>query len=144
MQDYFAVGMAIEAVLRDHMGDKLDKICSPFTVNDPITLKQKAVTAHVNLLPSEFGNESGNGARQAETQRWQVSLCFKTPTTAEQEQALREKAGALVLAMRRLLQGADLGVVGAKPLKAVANHTYLTEDCRFWIFATTYSVVCVV
>lgn len=144
MNDYFAVGMAIEAALRDKMGGKLDGVHSPFTVNDPALLKQKAVTTHINLLPSEFGNDSGNGARQAETQRWQVSLCFKTPTTAEQEHALREKAGALVLEARRLLQGADLGVMGAKPLKAVANHTYLTEDCRFWIFATTYAVVCVV
>jgi hypothetical protein len=144
MNDYFAVGMAIEAVLRDNMGDKLDGVYSPFTVNDPAVLKQKAVTAHVNLLPSEFGNDSGNGARQAETQRWQVLLCFKTPTTREQEQILREKAGAVVLQMRSLLQGANLGVVGAKPLKAVANHTYLSEDCRFWIFATTYSVVCVI
>lgn len=143
MQDYFAVGMAIEAKLKT-LGDKLDGVHSPFTVNDPATLKQKAVTAHVNLLPSDFGNESGNGARQAETQRWQVSLCFKTPTTAKEEQALRERAGALVLEVRRLLQGADLGVVGVKPLKAVANHTYLTDDCRFWIFATTYSAACVV
>lgn len=142
LNDYFAVGLAIEARLTAEMGTDVDAVCSLFTVNDPEALKRMAVSLHITQLASEFGNYSGNGEKQAETQRWQVSLCFKSPRSDAESAAMREKAGKLCLKVRRALQG--FCPDGAKPLHAVANTPIMTEDCRFRIFSFTFSSVCVI
>ena len=60
LNDYFAVGLAIEARLTAEMGTDVDAVCSLFTVNDPEALKRMAVSLHITQLASEFGNYSGN------------------------------------------------------------------------------------
>ncbi|AUX61663.1 Gp37 family protein [Simonsiella muelleri] len=144
MKDYFAVGKAIESRLAETMGQDFDLICSPFTANDPNVLKKLAVSAHINQLPSSFENSTGNGERQTETQKWQVSLVFQSPQTVQEEAALREKAGALCLKLRQALQGFKPFDAECKPLRAVGNQFYLTDDCRFRIFAFTFTSVCVI
>ncbi|ULJ65938.1 phage tail terminator protein [Wielerella bovis] len=142
LQDYFAVGAAIEQRLRDEVGNDVDSICSLFTVNDPELLKRQAVSLHITQLPSTFGNDSGNGVKQAETQRWQVSLCFKSPRSDEEVAVMRERAGVLCLRVRKALQG--FCPPDAKPLRVTANTPILTDDCRFRIFAFTFECVCIV
>lgn len=144
MKDYFSVGKAVEAELRDKMGADVNLICSPFTANSPDELKKAKVSLHVSMLPSSFGNSTGNGARQAETQRWQVSLCFVSPKTAAEENEMRDKAGALCLKLRQTLQGFNPPDAEAKPLRAAANSFYMTDDCRFRIFGFVFESDCVI
>ena len=142
LNDYFSVGLAIEQKLREELGDDVDNICSLFTVNDPEELKRQSVTVHVTQLASEFGNRSGNGERQAEKQKWQVSLCFKSPRSDAEVAMMRERAGSLCLKVRKALQG--FCPPDAKPLHAVANVPIMTDDCRFRIFAFTFACECVI
>ncbi|WII92454.1 hypothetical protein QEO94_07320 [Kingella negevensis] len=144
LQNYFGIGAAIETRLREQFGDEVELICSPFTVNNPNDLKKYTVSLHLSPLPSVFGNYSGNGAKQAETQRWQVSLCYKSPSTAEEEQVMRDTVGDLLLRVRRCLQGFALFDVGGKSLRVVANQFYMTDDCRFRIFSFTVETECVI
>lgn len=142
MNDYFAVSHAIEAQLNETMPE-IEKVCSYFTANDPKELAKYDVTAHINMAASQFGNESGHGLRQAEVQRWQVSLCFKSPRNETEEAELREKAGAMLLQLRQALQGfCPEGL--AKPLTVEANHTYLTADCRFRVFGFTFAAAVII
>lgn len=142
MNDYFAVSHAIETRLTETMPE-IEKVCSYFTANDPKELAKYDVTAHINMAASQFGNERGQGAQQAEVQRWQVSLCFKSPRNEAEEAALREKAGAMLLQLRRALQGFKPEGM-PKPLTVEANHTYLTADCRFRVFGFTFAVALVI
>lgn len=142
LTDYFDVARAIEERLAQALGDDVEMICSLFTVNDPEELKRKKVSLHITQLPSRFGNESGNGSRQAEIQRWQVALCFQSPRSISEVKAMRDKAGVLCLQLRRALQG--FTPPNAKPLRAVANHAMLTDDCRFRIFGFTFETHCII
>lgn len=135
MTDYFAVAHAIEQRLTESMPE-IDKVCSVLTENDPVKLQKLAVSAHINMIASQFSNHSGHGVAQAEKQRWQVSLCFKSPKNTQEEVALRQQAGVLLLKLRQTLQGFD--GEGFKGLVVVANHAYLTADCRFRIFGFTF------
>lgn len=137
MIDYFEVSHAIEQRLIESMPD-IDKVCSYFTANDPKELSKYDVTAHINMAASQFGNNTGSGLRQSEVQRWQVSLCFKSPRNETEEAALREKAGLMLLQLRECLQGFKPDGT-TKPLVVEANHSYLTADCRFRVFGFTFS-----
>lgn len=144
LQNYFEIAMAIEARLRETFGDEVALICSPFTVNNPNELKKHTITLHISPLPSSFGNYTGNGAKQAEVQKWQISLCYKSPTSADEEAQMRDTVGDLLLRLRRQIQGFTPLHTCGKALRVVGNQFYMTDDCRFRIFSFTAEIDCVV
>ena len=142
LANYFEVGLEIETQLRNELGNDVGLICSPFTANDPNELKKQTVSLHIAPLPSQFGNFSGSGAKQSETQQWQIALCYQSPKTAAEEHIMRQNAGVLLLRLRLCIQG--FCPQNAKPLQVIANQFYMTDDCRFRIFAFTAASVVVI
>lgn len=141
MSGYFAIGNAIEQRLHDEFGDRIKLICSAFTENNPEDLKRAGISLHIAPLPSEFGNFTGNGAVQAETQHWQIALCFTAPKNAQEVKQMREQADVLMLSLRKCLQGYAVDFLGGRTFLRVVSGTRfdMTADCRFRLFSFTVS-----
>lgn len=139
MNSYFMVAAAIEQRVREMMPE-LDKVCRLFEANHPSELKNLPKTAHINMLQSSFGNHAGHGAKQTETQRWQVSLCLKAPATAAEEAVFIEDAGVLCLKLREALQGWK-PTPSARGMVCTGYQPLLTQDCRWRIFSFVFESV---